>query len=98
MLLNGIVPEHERPGTTLHDEPGDVKEVPGRTDGRRAARSGPPTPALDQAGFQGSGRSTRRRNQTVVPAPAVSWRAASPLTTATSIQPELPARATRVPG
>ena len=38
-----------------------------------------------------------RRHQTVVPAPAVSWRAASPLTTATSTQPELPTRAISVP-
>src|SRR5206468_2728262 len=33
------------------------------------------------------------RNQTVAPGPTVSWRAASPLTTAISIQPALPIRA-----
>ena len=37
------------------------------------------------------------RHQTVVPAPAVSWRAASPLTTAISTQPELPTSAINVP-
>ena len=38
-----------------------------------------------------------RLNQTVVPAPAVSCRAASPLTTATSTQPELPINAINEP-
>ena len=38
-----------------------------------------------------------RRNHTVVPAPAVSCRAASPFTTAISTQPELPLSAISVP-
>ncbi len=64
--------------------------VPQDWSGARAHGSG--TLRCRAAGFQ-----RLHRNHTVVPAPAVRWRAASPLTTAISIQPELPARAINEP-
>ena len=87
--------------TALDDE--RLRRRPIRLSGERVPEMGA-VPIAEPGPFGGVARSPHlshfgppRTNRTVVPAPAASVREASPLTTASSIQPDEPSSAIKVP-